>query len=200
MAMLCALLASGCASSTQAGKSDGLLDSALKVVGLQRAQDPPKEVSLKLPELEKPRKLTLRIHASTVLNTDEQARSLALVTRVYRLKDKAAFLQTPYESFQESTLEKAALRDELIDVKEVLLKPGGKHEVVQTLPPETEYIGIVALFRAPAEQRWRFVFDAKASSQTGITVGAHGCALSVAEGKAVDAPPETLRLAGVQCD
>ena len=197
MAMLCALLLSACASST-ASKSDGLFDSALKVVGLQRAQEPPKELTLKVPELEKPRKLTLRIHASQVLNTDDQQRSLALVTRVYRLK--AAFLQTPYETFQDPALEKAALRDDLIDVKEVLLKPGGKHEVVQTLTPETEYIGIVALFRAPAEQRWRFVFDAKASSQAGITLGAHGCALSVAEGKAVDAPPETLRLAGVQCD
>lgn len=193
----------GCASSSSPSSSadkGGLLDSALKVVGLQRAQEPPKELALKLPDAEKPKKLTLRIHAGQVLNTDDQHRSLALIARVYRLKDKAAFLQTPYESFQDPAIEKAALRDDLIDVKEVLLKPGGKHEVVQTLTPETEYIGIVALFRSPAEQRWRFVFDAKASSQSGITLGAHGCALSVAEGKAVDAPPETLRLAGVQCD
>lgn len=190
---------SACASSGGAGKAEGgLLDSALGVVGLQRAKDTPKESALELPL--KPTKLTLRIHAGQLLNTDAAGRPLALITKIYKLKEREAFLQAPYAAFTERASEKAALGDDLIEVKEALLKPGGRHEVVQTLSDDTRYIGVIGLLRAPAEQRWRFLFDAKESAVDGITVGAHACALSVAEGKTVGAAPEVLRLAGVHCD
>ncbi len=193
----------GCASPEGGGGGSkaggGLLDSALGVVGLQRAQDKPREMPLELPVKAAP-KLTLRIHAGQVLNTDASGRSLALITKIYKLKEREAFLQAPYDAFTDRATEKAALGDDLIEVKEVLLKPGGRHEAVQALSTDTRYIAVVALLRAPAEQRWRFLFDARASISDGITVGAHACALSVAEGKAVGAAPETLRLAGVQCD
>ena len=58
---------------------------------------------------------------------------------------------------------------------------------------------MVAQFRAPATGRWRFAFDTKAAEKTGITLGVHGCAMSVAAGEPVGTPPELLRLAGVQC-
>jgi hypothetical protein len=32
-----------------------------------------------------------------------------------------------------------------------------------------------------------------------VTLGVHGCALSVATGDPIDTPPEALRLAGVVC-
>ncbi len=194
-----ALGVSACASSGGGGKAeDGLLDNALGVIGLQRAKDRPKEPALDLPV--KPTKLTLRIHAGQLLNTDAAGRPLALITKIYKLKEREAFLQAPYAAFTERATEKAALGDDLIEVKEVLLKPGGRHEAVQTLSADTRYIAVVGLLRAPAEQRWRFLFDVRESAADGITVGAHACALSVAEGKTVGAAPEMMRLAGVQCD
>ena len=60
-------------------------------------------------------------------------------------------------------------------------------------------VDIVNVFRAPDALRWRFVFDTKAAAKTGITIGAHACALSVSEGDPVGVPPDALRLAGVQC-
>jgi len=190
----------GCASSGADSKGEGgLLDSALEVVGLQRAQEKPKEMAIGLPAKAAPR-LTLRIHAGQVLNTDASGRSLALITRIYQLKEHEAFLQAPYDAFTDRAAEKTALGDDLIEVKEVLLKPGGRHEALQTLSPDTRYIAVVALLRSPAERRWRFLFDARESLKDGITLGAHACALSVAEGKAVGAAPESLRLAGVQCE
>jgi type VI secretion system protein VasD len=176
-----------------------LLDSALKVVGLQRAQDAPKDPSV-ADKPAKPVKLSFRVHSGSVLNTDEAGNSLTLIARIYKLKDTEAFLQAPYEAFKDPASEKAALGDALIEVKEVMLKPSGKFEAIQVLAPDVPHIGIVALFRAPAEHRWRFAFDAKESSKAGITLGAHGCALSVAEGATVGAAPESLRLAGVECD
>jgi type VI secretion system protein VasD len=41
-------------------------------------------------------------------------------------------------------------------------------------------LGVVALFRAPAENRWRLTFDAKSKDlpATGVTIGVHACALT----------------------
>jgi type VI secretion system protein VasD len=189
----------GCTTVAERAKVEpDLLDSALKVVGLQRAQEAPKEAPAERPT--KPVKLTLRIHSGSVLNTDESGNSLTLIARIYKLKDTDAFLQAPYEAFKDPATEKAALGDSLVEVKEVVLKPSGRFEINQLLAPDVPNLGVVALFRAPAEHRWRFAFDAKESSKAGITLGAHGCAMSVAEGTTVGAPPETLRLAGVECD
>lgn len=197
-AVLSVLALASCGSTPSVGdKQPGLLDAALKVVGLQRAEDKPPAPPHGAPAV--PRTLTLRLHGGQVLNTDPSGRSLALITKVYRLRHAEAFLQAPYEAFGDDAREKALLRDDLVDVKEVLLKPGVRHEAVQSLAGDVRYIGVVGLFRAPAEQRWRFALDADASPD-GIVLGAHGCALSVARGAVVGAAPETTRLAGVQCD
>lgn len=194
-----ACVLSGCASAPEGMKADtGLLDSALKVVGLQVAQDKPPEAPAERPA--KPIKLALRIHASHVLNTDDNGNALTLIAKVYKLKDGDAFLQAPYESFKDAATEKAALGDALVEVKEVLLKPGGRFEANQLMAPDVTHLGVVALFRSPAEQRWRFLFNAKDAAKAGITLGAHGCALSVADGTAEGVAPETMRLAGVECD
>jgi type VI secretion system protein VasD len=60
-------------------------------------------------------------------------------------------------------------------------------------------VAVVAMFRSPASARWRFVFETNAAAITGITLGVHACALSVAQGEPVSATPESLRLAGVRC-
>lgn len=179
----------GCASS-QGGSA---LDKPLEWLGLKKPDPPPVE----LPALD--RKVALRIHAGDRLNTDPAARSLSIVMRIYRLKDAAAFLAAPHDAFKDAAAEKQAFGNDLADVREVVLTPGQKYEVIETLPLTVTHLGVVAQFRAPADNRWRFAFASKSSEKSGITLGVHGCAMSVAAGDAVDAPPETLRLAGVQC-
>ena len=87
----------------------------------------------------------------------------------------------------------------MVESREVVLTPGQHYEVVETLTPNVNHLAVVALFRAPDAQRWRFVFDAKAAAKSGITMGAHACALSVSIGEPLGASPDALRLAGVQC-
>ena len=183
------------ACSTQGG---GPIDKALEIVGLKT---PPaiEQLPKELPVL--PKKLALRLHASEQLNTDPAGRSLALVARVYKLRNSEAFMQAPYDAFASPSPDRndAWARD-VVEVREVVLAPGQRHEVVETIAPGTSHLAVVALFRSPAEQRWRFVFDAKgAAAGNGITVGLHACAMSVAEGPVVDAALETQRLAGVRC-
>jgi type VI secretion system protein VasD len=180
------LTASGCAS---AGK-------ILETVGL-KTPEVSAETAKKV--VTEPRKITLRIHAGEQLNTDAQTRSLSVVVRIYKLHQADAFLAAPYETFVDAQTEKTALGADLKEVREIVLRPGQKHEVVETLAADVSHVAVAALFRAPADGRWRFVFDAKRAEQTGITLGVHGCALSVAVGTPERTPAENLRLAGVQC-
>lgn len=177
-----------------------VLGKTLELVGLdlKKPDAVPPEASLALQQA-LPKKVSLRLHAGETLNTDSQRRSLSTVVRIYKLRNVNAFLAAPYEAMGTESSEKAAFGSDLLDVRELVLMPGQKHEVVETMPLEASHLAVTALFRAPAEDRWRFAFRVKESEKTGITVGIHGCALSVAAGVPDGAPPETLRLAGVNC-
>ena len=176
------------------------MDKALEMVGLRT---PPVLDQLPKEALVVPRKLALRLHAGEQLNTDSTGRSLAVVARVYKLRATESFMQAPYDAIAAASPDRNdGWNRDVVEVREVVLAPGQRHEVVETIAPGTSHLAVVALFRSPAEQRWRFVFDAKAAAATGangITVGLHACAMSVAEGPVIDAAIETQRLAGVHC-
>ncbi len=187
----CAIALAGCASG-------GVLDKGLELVGLKKPE-PLAGLDGELPKIQLPRKITLRIHAGQVLNGDSSGRALSVVTRIYKLRSTSQFAQATYAMFTATGADKPAFTEDVISVEEIVLRPGQKYEVVETLPTETTHLAVVALFRSPDPQRWRFVFEAKAASKSGITLGAHACALSVAEGEPFGAQPDSLRLAGVQC-
>lgn len=144
--------------------------------------------------------VVIRLHAGDLLNTDTNGRSLPVVARIYELSGKDAFMRAPATVFNiDRSQWPSELAGEVLGVKEVVLTPGQHFDATETLPEGTRYVGVVALFRAPAPGRWRHVFDAKAAAQGELTLGVHACALSVANGQALDAPLEMTRLAGVQC-
>ena len=190
------LLLVGCASS---GSGSGLVDSSLEALGIRQPTMPDASTlsSVSLPKLNK--QVTLRIHAGEQLNTDPAGRSLSVVVRVYKLKELNTFALAPYDAFRTPESERAAFGSDVVEMRELVLKPGQKYETVETMPTNASYLAVVGLFRAPASSRWRFVFDAKQSERSGVTVGVHDCALSVAAGQAVGASPESLRLAGMRC-
>ncbi|MNM11729.1 Type VI secretion lipoprotein [compost metagenome] len=168
--LLVALLPlAGCAG----GAIGSLANAALQMAGVAR---PPPE----LPDAQKPpRTVSIRLHAAQRLNTDADGRSLALVARIYKLRQSAAFEQAPYDSFLDARREQAALGADLMEVREVLLVPGQRYEVQEKVSKEAYFIGVVALFRAPAPQRWRATFAAADAERGGITIGLHACALSM---------------------
>lgn len=199
IAGLAALTLSGC-GTTQSG---GTVDKALDLVGLQRPSLTPPVTSTESLGKTAPvaSKVTVRLHAGDVLNTTTDGRSLSVVARIYKLRDRTAFEQVSYDALQEPRASGAQTdwaRD-VVETKEIVLTPGQKFEVVETVPPEAPYVAVVALFRSPAPQRWRFVFDTKSAAQTGLTLGVHACALSVAAGQPIGAAPDSMRLAGVRC-
>lgn len=163
-----ALALGGCAASS-------LASAALDIIGVHKAPE--------LPDAQKPaRSVSIRLHASDNLNTDSSGHPLALVARIYKLRQSATFQQVAYEGFLNARTERELLGNDLLEVKEVLLVPGQRYEVVEKVSREAYFIGVVALFRAPAEQRWRLAFAADDAEKKGITVGLHACALSVGSG------------------
>jgi type VI secretion system protein VasD len=167
----CLALMTGCAG----GGIGSIAGAALDATGLRK---PPE-----MPDAQKPpRTVALKLHAADNLNVHEQGQPLALVARIYKLRQNAAFERTPFAAFLDPAAERQALGADLLEVKEVTLVPGQRYEVDEKVSREAAYVGVVALFHAPAEQRWRLSFAAADAEREGVTIGAHACALSVGAG------------------
>lgn len=152
--------------------------------------------SVKAPEVadaQKPaRTVSVRLHAANKLNTDARGQSLALVARLYKLRQSAAFEAAPYAAFLSPQAEQAAFGADLLEVKEITLVPGQKYEVQEKVSREAGYIGIVALFNKPAPQRWRLAYTAAEAEPAGVSVGVYAC--SMASGAGARAHPSASAL------
>jgi type VI secretion system protein VasD len=145
-----------------------------------------------LPEAQlAPRNVALRLHAARRLNVDARGQSLALLVRVYKLRQRTAFEQAPYAAFLSPQTEREALGADLLEVRELTLVPGQQLELNEKLAREAGWLGVVALFHTPARQGWRVAFAAPDAERAGVTLGLHACALSVGAGAAAsgEAPP-----------
>lgn len=193
MVLLCAWL-SACGTTPP---GEGLLDKTLSLVGLQKMEAPaaPTVSPDMLKALISPTKIPIRIHASDQLNSGNGNRPLSLVVNIYKLKGHEAVMSAPYRAFTDKPFEHA----DVVASRELVLLPGQRYEVEETLPKNVSHIAVVALFKSPEENRWRFVFDVNGSAKEGLTLGAHQCALSVSQGETVGSPPEARRLAGTVC-
>ena len=136
---------------------------------------------------------------SPSLNVTEQGQSLALVTRLYRLRSPDAFLQAAPDTFGDPAKEKEVLADDLVSVREVQLIPGKPYDTTEKVPRDVRYVGIVGLFRAPATNRWRYAFSTASAERSGLTLGAHACAISVQAGEPIGQPIKVVRSAAVTC-
>lgn len=100
---------------------------------------------------------TLQISAAPSLNARADGRALALLVRVYHLKSKEAFLARTYHDLSQSDgqLEGAGI----VEMKELVLRPGQTHRSAEVLHANAPYIGIVALYQQPTGDQWRMVID-----------------------------------------
>lgn len=156
--------------------ADGLAGRALDASGLRK--------SAQSDALKGPRSISLRLHAAPKLNADAQGRPLAVVARVYMLRQNAAFDTAPYATFLTPGADREAFGTDLVEVKDVTLVPDQRYEVVEKVPRDAAYVGVVALFHSPAPQRWRMSFAAAEAEKAGITVALQACSLAAGAGAA----------------
>ncbi|MFT3857867.1 MAG: type VI secretion system lipoprotein TssJ [Aquabacterium sp.] len=196
-AMLCA-----CASSqapqaaTQPGSAGlgAMATKALEWAGLKKREAPDAAALPQVPDSALPDwKITWRVHASDALNVSDEGQSLALLIRVYKLRHADTFLQMPADAFGDPVKEKALLQDDLLGAREIQLLPGQRLDNIDKLAREARYLGIVALYRKPATNHWRYAFDASSIEKSGLHIGAHACALSVPVGDAIGRSARSIR-------
>src|SRR3954468_10417370 len=93
----------GCAAGSIAG-------AAMEMAGIRK---PPE-----LPDAQKPpRSVAIRLHASQNLNAGAGSQPLALTTRIYKLRQTAAFQQMPFDGFLSAHGERELLGNDLLEVK-----------------------------------------------------------------------------------
>jgi type VI secretion system protein VasD len=173
-----ALILTGCAAAGAISAVGGLANTAMQAMGM-------KKDSPEVPDAMKaPRTVAIKLHAADALNVDQQGRPLALVVKIYKLRQNAAFQQASYDTFLSAQKEKELLGADLLEVKEVTLIPGQRYEISEKVSYEAAFIGVVAQFRNPAPSRWRVAFPAAASEKSGITVGLFACSVTVGAGVA----------------
>lgn len=188
LGLLVAIAVAGLPACSSGGGVRQAMDATLQKVGLQ--ERPPQ-----------PRQVPLRLHAGDNLNAGTGREPLSLVVRVYQLRDRERFERAPFDVFVDEQREIDVLGSDVLAVTEFLLAPGQRHEVLEQLPVDGRYLGVVALFRQPAPVRWRLTFDPAAATPGGITVGLHACAMTTPSLEALETPlaGEAHSLAGSRC-
>jgi type VI secretion system protein VasD len=169
-----ALILTGCAAAGAISAVGGLANTAMQAMGMKKDAVPD--------SMKAPRTVSIKLHAADALNVDQQGRPLALVVKIYKLRQNAAFQQASYDTFLSTQKEKELLGADLLEVKEVTLIPGQRYEISEKVSYEAAFIGVVAQFRNPAPSRWRVAFPADESEKKGITVGLFACSVTVGAG------------------
>jgi type VI secretion system protein VasD len=195
---LCALVAAGLTGCASPRDDSSWVDKTLESLGITKpiSAETAGELAAKLP---KSRRVKLRLYAAPLMNLDSSGRPLAVVARIYALTSPNAMLQATYESLRDAATNASRGPEDTIGVREIVLAPGEHQDVVEALPEGATHLAVVALMRSPDPQRWKFVFDAREAASTGLVIGLHACAMSVAQGTPVGVPSETASLAGMVC-
>lgn len=180
-------VATGCASSDGLG---GTVDRTLAAVGLKDARAVADEQH----------SVALELHGAGNLNAGRGHKGVALVVRVYQLRDAQRFEQLPMARFLDAQDERLALGDDLVDVSERVLLPDDTQQWLLRLADDARHVGVVALFRHPGDGPWRLLFDGRKARQHGVVIGAHACALTTASpALATVMSGDPMSLSGVRC-
>lgn len=193
VSLLVGVTMSGCAQMSAVQLAGSAVGMVLEATGVVKKDADPSKIS---------RDMSVRIYTGDQLNLSSSGKPLSLVTKIYVLRANEKFKAMTYPQITSGELEKEALGEELISVREMVLLPGKAYDITLKVPGDATAIGVVGMFRVPYQARWKVAFDNKLSFDNGITIGAHACAFSASKGALVaDISPETVRsLVGVQCN
>ncbi|GAB3746204.1 type VI secretion system lipoprotein TssJ [Lysobacter olei] len=182
-----ALLLTACASGGVLGT---VTDRALAAVGL----DPLRAAADARHTVE------LEVHGAHNLNAGRGSKGVALVVRVYQLRDPQRFEQLPMAHFLDTARERGALGEDVVDVEERVVLPGDRQAWTLRLAGDARHVGVVALFRHAGDGPWRFVFDGSKAVRERVVIGAHACALTTASpALSTVLSGDPMRLSGVRC-
>lgn len=104
--------------------------------------------------------MSIDLSSRSSLNTNGGGQSLSTVVRIYQLKTPQAFEQLSYAQFQSDDLD--GLKADLLATKDVVLRPDAAASISEPMKEETQYVGVVALFRDSGKSAaWKLVIPKK---------------------------------------
>lgn len=106
--------------------------------------------------------LHLDLNGRSAINTDDaemSGLSVPVLVRVYQLKGNKALESATYDDLLSQG--ERVLRDDLLDERVVVIKPGEAAQLSTPLQDDARYVAVVALFRSPdvIENTWRIVLQ-----------------------------------------
>ncbi|OSI10327.1 type VI secretion system lipoprotein TssJ [Neisseria canis] len=104
--------------------------------------------------------LKIDLIARHALNQNERGQSLSTVVRIYQLQDKQKFESALYRDLLNQ--DKTTLGDDLLEDKEVIIRPGEAIAVDSEIHKDMDYVGVVVFFnRTDDEQDWKMLIPKK---------------------------------------
>lgn len=104
--------------------------------------------------------LNVDLAARDALNPDDAGRSTSVAVRVYQLKDRKVFDGASYDDLMKS--DKTVLAQDLNSSMAAVLNPGASASFTEPLQKSTQYVAVIALYRAPGtDSAWKRVIEKK---------------------------------------
>lgn len=113
----------------------------------------------------------IRAAGDKVINRDEGGNALSVVVRLYQLKDRKAFSKLTLEELSSGKSDEELLGSDLVNRSEVVVMPGQRATHAAQLLPDARFVGVVAMFRQPDLDHWRYLVPADRirSNSSGLT-------------------------------
>lgn len=145
----------------------------------------------------KPADFHIYSEADSRLNLDFNDQPLSVVLNIYQLKDRQTFARLTFEDFVSGKSDESLLGEDIVSKTELVVLPGNKQALNTQLAPDAQYLGVVAIYRTPADQQWRYLVPAEQirkksfwgfDKEKTVSIRLHGCYIAV-DGVEVDLIP-----------
>lgn len=155
----------------------------------------------------KPADFHIYSEADSRLNLDFNDHPLSVVLNIYQLKDRQTFARLTFEDFVSGKSDESLLREDIVSKTELVVLPGNKQAIDTKLAPDAQYLGVVAIYRMPADQQWRYLVPAEQIRKKGfwgfskektVSIRLHGCYIAI-DGVEIDLIPGQKSNASPSC-
>lgn len=118
----------------------------------------------------KPIDYQVRASGDRVINRDEGGNPLSVVVRLYQLTDAKAFSRLTLEDVSNGRSDAELFGGEFVARSEIVVVPGQRAASPAQLDAQARYVGVVAMFRQPDPDHWRYLIPAERirSNSSGI--------------------------------
>lgn len=97
---------------------------------------------------------TVTVLPSAQLNPDRFGKSLPVVLHLFQLTEQTRFQQASFQQVWQKP--QAVLKQTLLGERLLMVSPGRSEKLALPLQPQTQYLGLIAIFRQP-QHCWRAI-------------------------------------------